>query len=159
MPNCVEHVIDKSSPIEGLSRDALIGNNVEFVCVVVATDTWSGGKFQVYKSYFGRDIIFGARFERMIAHDHFNDTSFVDRHKLSLLCSERRERRTVHAFNANSGIEVLHNGRGLSFNPMGQFKSEVMDNVQDALLDLHTKSKLSSSPVIKANLRKASANN
>ena len=66
LPLIIEHIIDEASPLHGHTHDSLVDAAAEIVVSLEAT-TEFGNPFMARRSFLPWDIVWGAKFARMIS--------------------------------------------------------------------------------------------
>lgn len=77
-PQTIAHVIDKTSPIYGLSSGDLKQRNFEIIVTITGSSRASGQINQARSSYLSREILWGHRFKNIFKHDKHTSSYFTN---------------------------------------------------------------------------------
>jgi inward rectifier potassium channel len=79
----IVHPITEESPLWGLSEEELVARDGEFLILVRSTDDTFSQTVHARTSYHAREVVWGAKFEKMIDINQENGKTILDLSKLS----------------------------------------------------------------------------
>lgn len=77
-PTVVIHEINKTSPLYTMSAEELLKDKFELMVILEGTTESTGQSFQAKTSYLSHEILWGHRFEQIIAYNKETDEFLVD---------------------------------------------------------------------------------